>query len=74
MASTGLPAGWYYEPADPSVGIFGDGFVHEDCERDDVQDAEQTWNGPTLTVTCACGATVELEEDVPDEPYWPEDE
>ena len=73
MASNGLPEGWSYEPEDRSVGIFGDAFVHEDCPREDVQEATQDWSHNSLLLTCACGATVTLEAPDP-EPEWPEDD
>jgi len=31
MSKKSLPPGWSYEGPDPSVGIFGEEFVHEDC-------------------------------------------
>lgn len=73
MASDGLPAGWSYEPEDRSVGIFGDAFVHEDCKREDVREAEQIWEGPDLVVRCVCGEEISFAYPEP-EPYWPEDD
>lgn len=29
------PRGWYFETGDPSVGLFGTGWVHEDCPEPD---------------------------------------
>lgn len=31
MTTTMIPAGWSYDKGDPSAGIFGDQWVHEDC-------------------------------------------
>lgn len=77
MAHNGLPQGWSYEPGDPSVGIFGDAFIHEDCAlpSDQLTDADQAWTHDSLTLTCPCGATVELEAPEPEVPnddadYW----
>ena len=72
MATNGLPEGWSYEGPDPSVGIFGEAFVHETCTLEDVQEATQSWpDSNTLRIECACGERVDLESSDPDEdPYW----
>lgn len=58
MATNLAPAGWYFETGDPSVGLFGGGWVHEDCPAADeyeLLDAEclplATWVKPTGEAT-----------------------
>lgn len=66
---------WSVDLADPSVGIFGDAFVHEACPAEDVDEAEvtpvsHTFVGVGLSrtvltinlVTCLCGATTTFTE------------
>jgi hypothetical protein len=70
-AVNGLPEGWTYEPADPSVGIFGEAFYHEDCDQPADGDAMQDWvASDELRITCTgCGAVVTLEAPEP-EPWY----
>ena len=65
------PAGWSYEPSDPSVGIFGEAFYHEDCPAPFDGDAEESWpSSDVVRFTCrGCGAHIEFEQPEP-EPYW----
>lgn len=70
----GLPEGWSFEPSDPSVGIFGEAFYHEACDKPADNEAEQEWvSSDELQITCnGCGATVTLEAPDP-EPHWDEE-
>lgn len=34
MTTSSLPEGWGHDPADPSVGIFGEDFWHDACPVD----------------------------------------
>jgi hypothetical protein len=63
------PEGWEFEPADPSVGLFRDRFIHEDCpkvvDRGTTHETAATavegnpYAEHTVTVTCHdCGATM----------------
>lgn len=60
----GLPTGWAHEPADPSVGIFGEAFWHEDCATADggtPGEATATYDANYVTYTCVCGDSIELQ-------------
>ena len=72
---------WYYEPPDPSVGIFGELRVHECAENTEGKEAEevrsgQDDDGTLVTITrvwlCpVCGATTEQREQEPsDQVEW----
>lgn len=70
------PEGWSYEVGDPSVGIFGEGWVHEACpveapdpdhEPDQVVLSTERIDDQTVRylyrLTCYdCGATAEVAE------------
>lgn len=63
------PEGWYYEAPDPEVGLFGGGWVHEDCESEDEPTVEEVaarkegdTRVTTYKVTCACGASMQVED------------
>ena len=64
------PKGWSYEPADPSVGIFGEAFYHEDCPTPSDRYADESWpSSDVVRFTCRdCGASIEFEQPEP-EPY-----
>ena len=48
---------WTYDPPDPSVGIFGGAWFHNDCPLDDPDSyPEEDTNG---RVTCPCGAVLD---------------
>lgn len=71
MASNGLPGGWSYEPADWSVGITTDGFVHEDCPNDYDKGVRHDYTADEVHIECLdCGAKIEVEAP---EPELPED-
>lgn len=68
---------WTFEPADPSVGIFGEGWIHEICpvEYDQGVTTESRLSGrkvragvvyadETHTLTCNdCGATTQFTDE-----------
>lgn len=71
MTKNGIPEGWSYDPSDSSVGIFGDGWIHEDCPLPDIEEYAEAWGvGPAVFVgtgvsrlvryqdrlVCPCGA------------------
>lgn len=62
-----IPAGWSFEPSDPSVGIFGHLWVHEECEEEGevIEEPVESWyegDGfnryfvENIILTCPCGA------------------
>lgn len=51
-------SGWYYEPADPDVGIMYDSWCHEECP---IGDGWGRLDGINGCLVCeACGAEVDL--------------
>jgi len=70
------PEGWYYEAPDPEVGLFGGGWVHEECDSEDEPTVEEVavrkrgdTRVTTYKVTCSCGASMQVE----DEDYDPDE-
>ena len=69
-----IPDGWSYEGPDPSVGIFGHAWTHEDCPGniDAGEVSEETvreWRvndnlHELIVLTCACCAAATAVEDV----------
>lgn len=74
--------GWVFEPADPSVGIFGESVYHEPCQAEEYTEAElykasqvtdDDWVVFYTTFRCPnCGATTEVSEKEPIEMFMDE--
>jgi hypothetical protein len=76
------PKGWSVDLADPSVGLYGDVWVHEECdlasteeeyEVTETYEQDDQGNGVVhvfLTLTCPCGAstTVQAQSEFYDKP------